>query len=231
MTPIDDTIDAPSYRQFGAMRQMRSFFLIVVFALAGSALLYAAEPAVPPTKPDLTATEGRPWRDQSWRRHFVLKTKRDEILYEATEVVSLSQARSESTLLLWDEGAAGGLKLHHVTDFETQEARYRLEETEGNAFLALSFPLGFTTRTLQETLKQGRENPLLFETIDSALTFATNSYRRTAPSNLSGVTRQISECGGLRSAHRWPERCWSKSSDSETVRSLRTLWPTMRSLY
>jgi hypothetical protein len=158
---------------------MRELFLIVVFSLAGSAAL-CAEPAAPrPAARPETADAGLP-RVRSWRRHFVLKTSRQDILYYGTEIIFLSHARSESTLLLWDQGAGRGLKLHNVTDFEAQETTYRVEETEGNAFLSMSFPLGFAARTLQETLKQGRENPLLYETIDPPTTFATNSYRRTA---------------------------------------------------
>jgi hypothetical protein len=110
----------------------------------------------------------------------VLKAKDAGILYHGTEITSLSETRTEGTLLLWDQGTGRGFKFHHATDFEAKEIIYRLEETEGNAFVMLSSPMSFAAKTLQDTLKQTRENPMIFETLDPPLTIATNSYRRTA---------------------------------------------------
>jgi hypothetical protein len=153
-------------------------FLLLV--LLGSPDATSGEPAVHISPPSLAPAEKRPAGSKTFRRHFVASDKQGNIYYQATEIAAFSNTTDSTTLLVWDTGAARGLHFVRMSDFAKKLVTYRIEEPDGRAYISLEFPTQFVSTTREATLKEARENPVLYDTVDTPLTIATNSYRRTA---------------------------------------------------
>ena len=96
------------------------------------------------------------------RRHLELRAKDGTRLYEWTEILRLSDRRTENHMPVRDEGH-GDFVLHHISSFETQTTQYRISDVKDRAFLQLSFKLPTTSKTLAETLTETRDNAGLMD--------------------------------------------------------------------
>jgi hypothetical protein len=94
-------------------------------------------------------------------------------------MVSLTPTREDSTVLVWDQGTALGLRFAQEYDFVKKHVSLSVEEIEGGSFFRVEYDMPRAASTREEAMKEASGAMATLELDDAQLTFVTNSVRRT----------------------------------------------------
>lgn len=108
----------------------------------------------------LLAEEKRPAADV--RRHFEVIGPSDDILYEATEIVRLTDDTDAMFMLIRDTGH-GDFVMRRIWTFENQAIVTRISDVKDRTFVQTTGTMPFQSKTRLETLAEGRRNPRLMD--------------------------------------------------------------------
>jgi hypothetical protein len=103
----------------------------------------------------LMADEKRP---ADVRRHFQVIGPSDDILYEATEIVRLSDDTDAMFMLIRDTGH-GDFVMRRIWTFENQAVVTRISDLKDRTFVQTTATMPFQSKTRLETLAEARRNP------------------------------------------------------------------------
>lgn len=131
---------------------------LIRIALLSLALIHCATAVAQEDRPPIP--EKQP--PMEMRHHFEVVTSRGDVLYEATEIVWLSDEADASFLLLRDLGH-GDFVLRHVWTFKDQVSVKRISDAKDRVFVQQSYELPYQSKTRLETLAEGRQHPQLFD--------------------------------------------------------------------
>jgi hypothetical protein len=132
------------------MRYASVLFLVVLTSLAAS------------------ATEFR------MRTDFVGPGNRNH--YEVVEVVKMSDEEESTSLLVRDSSTNDRFILKRVRSYTNRDVSWTISDVKNESFIRTSFSLPFTSKTREETLREGREHPNL-TTLPAILMLETNGGR------------------------------------------------------
>jgi len=97
-------------------------------------------------------------RESEVRRHFEVLNSANEVLYEATEIVRLSDGADAMFMLIRDIGH-GEFAMRRVWTFEDQNVVTRISDLKDRTYVQTTAKMPFHSKTRLETLAEGRRDP------------------------------------------------------------------------
>lgn len=158
----------------GAMHVRSLLFVLLV---CGTCVVAADEPQR--DAPPAPRSTKRP-AVMSWRRHFVVRDPQKNVVYEVTDMFTFDRTRYYGALLIRDTATRQRMRITHESDYEKKQTTYTAEEMNVSSFVRLEFGMSHSGSTPDEALKEFHTNFDLQKTYDGAITYVTNTVRRTA---------------------------------------------------
>jgi hypothetical protein len=100
----------------------------------------------------------------------------NRIHYEVVEVVKMSDEEESNSLFVRDSSTNDRFVLKRVHNYADHQVSWTISDVKNESFIRVSFSTPFTSKTREETLREGREHPNL-TTLPAILTLETNGGR------------------------------------------------------